>query len=52
MADVASQFFSPWDPPPPFAAQPADHKKAEVVQKLAQFAVTNGASFVELLNSE
>ena len=52
MAEVASQFFSPWDPPPPFAAQPADHKKAEVVQKLAQFAVKNGASFVELIKTK
>lgn len=52
MADIASQFFSPWDPPPPFAAEPADHKKAEVVQKLAQYAVKNGASFVELIKTK
>lgn len=52
MADIASQFFSPWDPPPPFAAEPADKKKSEVVQKLAQFAVKNGASFVELIKTK
>lgn len=52
MADNASQFFSPWDPPPPFAAEPTDQKKAEVVQKLAQYAVKNGASFVELIKTK
>lgn len=52
MADIASQFFSPWDPSPPFVAQPADQKRAEVVQKLAQFAAKNGASFVELIKTK
>ena len=49
MSDVAAQFFSPWDPPPPFASPPADAKRADVLHKLAQFAVKNGASFVELI---
>ncbi len=46
---VAAQFFSPWDPPPLFASPPTDSKRADVVLKLAQFAVKNGASFVELI---
>ncbi|DBA71019.1 TPA: hypothetical protein ACH3X2_011449 [Trebouxia sp. C0005] len=48
-ASVAAQFFSPWDPPPPFCSPPSDSKSADVVQKLAQFAAKNGASFVELI---
>lgn len=55
MADsgsIATQFFSPWDPPPPFASPPSDSKRADVIQKLAQFAVKNGASFVELLKDK
>ncbi|DBB16897.1 TPA: hypothetical protein ACH3X3_015132 [Trebouxia sp. C0006] len=48
-ASVASQFFSPWDPPPPFCSPPSDSKRADVIQKLAQFAAKNGASFVELI---
>ena len=48
-ANVAAQFFSPWDSAPPFASPPSDSKRADVVLKLAQFAVKNGASFVELI---
>ncbi len=48
-ASVAAQFFSPWDPPPPFCSPPTDSKRADVIQKLAQFAAKNGASFVELI---
>lgn len=48
-ASVAAQFFSPWDPAPPFSSPPGDSKRADVVQKLAQFAAKNGASFVELI---
>ncbi len=48
-ASVAAQFFSPWDPPPPFCSPPSDSKRADVIQKLAQFAAKNGASFVELI---
>ena len=48
-ANASTQFFSPWDPPPPFVNPPQDSKRAEVIQKLGQFAVKNGASFVELI---
>ena len=49
MTEAAAQFFSPWDPPPAFATPPADAKRVDVLHKLAQFAVKNGASFVELI---
>ena len=48
-AAVAAQFFSPWDPLPPFSSPPSDAKRADVIYKLAQFAAKNGASFVELI---
>ena len=52
MSDVAAQFFSPWDPPPPFAVPPADAKRADVLHKLAEYAVKNGATFVELIKDK
>lgn len=52
MSEIAAQFFSPWDPAPPFATPPVDAKRADVLHKLAQFAVKNGASFVELIKDK
>lgn len=52
MSDVAAQFFSPWDPPPPFASPPTDAKRADVLHKLAEYAVKNGATFVELIKDK
>ena len=52
MADLAAQFFNPWDPAPPFASPPADAKRTDVLHKLAQYAVKNGASFVELIKDK
>lgn len=52
MSDVAAQFFSPWDPAPPFASSPADAKRADVLHKLAEYAVKNGATFVELIKDK
>lgn len=52
MSDVAAQFFSPWDLAPPFAGPPADAKRADVLHKLAEYAVKNGATFVELIKDK
>ena len=52
MSDVAAQFFNPWDPAPPFASPPSDAKRADVLHKLAEYAVKNGATFVELIKDK
>ncbi|KAL6770520.1 hypothetical protein ACKKBF_B31580 [Auxenochlorella protothecoides x Auxenochlorella symbiontica] len=43
-----STFFSPWEPPPPFAHPPPDPALAQRIVKLVEFAVRNGPSFVDL----
>lgn len=51
MAEQAP-FFSPHEPPPSFAAPPADDALAQRISKLAQFAARNGPSFVDLMRTK
>ena len=45
---VTAEFFPAWEPPPSFAAVPADAGLASRIDKLAEFASRNGPKFVQL----
>ncbi|KAK9809045.1 hypothetical protein WJX72_008362 [[Myrmecia] bisecta] len=46
------QFFSPWASPPRFTEPPEDSALVQRIQKLAEFAVRNGPSFVQLMKDK
>ena len=47
-----AQFFSNWDPLPPFAPAPEDGGLEQRISKLAEFAAKNGPPFVQMIREK
>ncbi|KAK9788438.1 hypothetical protein WJX73_005625 [Symbiochloris irregularis] len=47
-----SKFFNPWEAPPHFEPAPPDGALIQRIQKLAQFALRNGPSFIDLMTKK